>query len=105
MSADDFVIFSDDKEHLQLLIPEISIFLSSRLKLTLHPDKVSIRTLASGVDFLGWVYFSDHRVLRDSTRRRMFRKIGENPSPATIAPYRGLLKHGNSRKLAKKIEL
>lgn len=61
--ADDFVILSTDKDYLVNLLLEIEVFLKEKLKLTLHPSKVSIKTLASGIDFLGWVNFPEHRVL------------------------------------------
>jgi len=102
--ADDFVILSDEKVFLQNLIPKISLFLSEKLHLSLHPDKVSIKTLASGTDFLGWVHFSDHRVLRGSTKKRMFKNVKENPMAETLASYRGLLKHGNTQKLRKLLD-
>ena len=31
--------------------------------------------MASGIDFLGWVHFEDHRVLRTSTKKKMFRNL------------------------------
>ena len=99
--ADDFVIFSDDRVWLGKLIPEIFHFLDSRLKLTLHPNKVSISTLASGVDFLGWVHFYEHRVLRTAAKRRMLRNIKAKPcNPAVAQSYLGLLGWGNACKLA-----
>ena len=58
--ADDFVFLSDDKLCLEKLVPKIQHYLSERLKLTLHPDKLFLQTIASGVDFLGWVNFTDH---------------------------------------------
>ena len=82
----------------------MEVFLREQLKLTLHPDKVSITTLASGVDFLGWVHFCDHRVLRTTTKKRMFRRIAERQgSGKTVESYLGLLRHGNAGKLRKKI--
>ena len=99
--ADDFVILSNEKIFLQNLIPKISRFLSENLSLSLHPDKVFIKTLASGTDFLGWIHFSDHRVLRKSTKNRMFKKLAGNSTAETLASYRGLLKHGNTQKLRK----
>ena len=51
--ADDFVFMSDNKNHLENLIPKISGFLEVNLKLNLHPDKLFIKTLSSGLDFLG----------------------------------------------------
>ncbi len=97
--ADDFVILSEDKTWLQELIPQIDSFLRRNLKLELHEDKIILKTLASGVDFLGWVHFPDHRVLRRATRRRMLKRVEENPARETMSSYRGLLKHGNTRKL------
>ena len=79
-------------------------FLEIKLKLKLHPGKVFIKTIYSSVDFLGWVHFSRHRVLRTTTKRRMFKNIRENPKEETIASYLGLLKHGNSFKLQEKIK-
>ncbi len=77
--ADDFILLSENKRQLENILAKISRFLESRLKLALHPDKVYIKTLASGVDFLGWVHFLDHRILRKSTKQRMFRRIVVNP--------------------------
>jgi retron-type reverse transcriptase len=73
--ADDFVIFSNDKQYPENILPKISEFLENNLKLYLHPNKVSIETIASGVDFLGWIHFPKHRVLRTSTKKRMFRNL------------------------------
>ena len=101
--ADDFVVLSQDKAWLEELLPKISNFLSERLKLNIHPDKVFIKTLSSGVDFLGWVYFPDHRVLRTATKRRMMKKIKENLKSGTINSYRGLLSHGNAYNLRRSV--
>jgi len=97
--ADDFVIFSEDKSYLENIILKIAEFLKTQLKLELHPDKVFIKTLYSGVDFLGWINFSDHRVLRTTTKRRIMKRIKENPSLETLNSYLGMLRHGNGSKL------
>jgi RNA-directed DNA polymerase len=55
--ADDFVIFHADKNHLNLSLQYTVVFLKEELKLEMHPEKVFIKTLASDVDFLGWVHF------------------------------------------------
>lgn len=103
--ADDFVILSHDKDFLLELLPKIGDFLQEKLKLELHPDKVFIKTFASGVDFLGWVHFHDHRVLRTSTKRRMFRRIAEHTVAETIQSYKGLLKHGNAYKIERMLPI
>lgn len=97
--ADDFIILSENKQWLIEQIESIKKFLAAELKLELHPDKLILKTISSGLDFLGWVHFSDHRVLRGATKRRMFKKLKENPSPESLNSYLGLLKHGNAEKL------
>lgn len=102
--ADDFVFLNTDKNELESLLPVLTLFLEEKLKLSLHPDKVFIKTIASGVDFLGWVTFPNHRVLRTSTKRRMFKTIKKNQSKSVLESYKGMLSHGNSWKLRKNIE-
>lgn len=102
--ADDFVILSQDKAWLEEMLPKMGNFLMENLKLELHPDKIFIKTLASGVDFLGWVHFPDHRILRTATKNRMFKRIKENLTPETLNSYLGLLKHGNANKLRKNVD-
>lgn len=101
--ADDFVFLSHDRKYLEALLPIIEQFLRERLRLEMHPDKVFMKTVASGVDFLGWVHFPDHRVLRTATRRRMTKAVCAGTSEKTLASYRGMLGHGNARKLAASI--
>lgn len=103
--ADDFVFLSRDKDYLEKLIPQIQEFLGNELKLQLHPDKVYIKTFASGVDFLGWVHFPEHRVLRTTTKRRMIKKLQTNTKPEVFSSYLGLLSHGNTEKLKSRITI
>lgn len=101
--ADDFVVLGNDKKYLENLLLQISNFLEKELKLQLHPNKVSIKSFASGVDFLGWVHFPKHRVLRTSTKRRMFKNLKKNCKPETAQSYLGMLKHGNARQIEAKV--
>ena len=103
--ADDFVILADTKQELLNCIPLIRDFLAKQLKLELHPDKLFIKTYSSGVDFLGWVHFPHHRQLRAVTKLRVIRKLQNNPKPETISSYRGLLSHGDTYKIRKRLEL
>ncbi len=101
--ADDFVFFSENKDYLESLIPQVQLFLQTNLQLSLHPDKLFLKTVASGVDFLGWVNFSDHKVLRTKTKQRMFRKIQKSISEESLQSYFGLIRHGNSQKLHEQV--
>lgn len=101
--ADDFVIMSRDKKYLEAILVEIEKFLDQKLKLKLHPDKVFIKTLSSGMDFLGWVHFSKHRTLRTVTKKRMFKNLECEPKEETIQSYLGLLGHGNTYQLTEEV--
>lgn len=102
--ADDFVVLSSEKDSLIELLPKIEYLLRHRLKLELHPDKIHLRTLASGVDFLGWVHFPDHSILRTATKQRMMRRIEETDGkPETVQSYLGLTSHGNAHELQERI--
>jgi len=102
--ADDFVILHESRDHLESLVPLLADFLMQRLRLSLHPDKLFIKTLCSGVDFLGWVNFPKYRVPRTSTKRRMFRKLRKNHAPENLASYLGILKHGNAHKISEELK-
>ncbi len=103
--ADDFVIMDHDKGVLIEVLSKAREFLYRRLKLKLHPDKVSIQTIASGIDFLGWVHFYDHRVLRTTTKNRMFKRLAASyKKPETVSSYLGLLQHGNTYKIQQLID-
>ncbi|MDE2078946.1 MAG: RNA-directed DNA polymerase [Patescibacteria group bacterium] len=110
--TDDFVIVSRDSAYLESLIPKIADFLSNRLALSLHPNKVSVRKYRQGADFLGYVALPGHIKLRTRTKRRIFRKlrerthayesgsITEESARATIQSYFGVLSHADAHELS-----
>lgn len=103
--ADDFVILFDNREYLKEILKQMKEYLLNNLKLTMHPDKVFTKTIYSGVDFLGWVNFSKHRVLRTSTKRRMFKNLkANNYKKERVVSYLGMLNCGNAYKLSIDIE-
>lgn len=101
--ADDFVFLSGNRKELEGIVPVIANYFHLHLKLKLHPNKIFIKTLSSGMDFLGWVNFPKHRVLRTVTKKRMFAKLKANVKPERLVSYLGQLKHGNTQKLRTKI--
>lgn len=102
--ADDFVIISDDKAYLERLIFLIKEFLFINLKLDIHPKKIFIKTVSSGLDFLGWIIFSDHKILRKVTKRRMLRRLQENNYQAeSLNSYLGMIGHGNTQKVRRDV--
>jgi len=97
--ADDFILLSRDRRYLDNLIPKMGEFLKKKLKLIIHPDKVSLKTLVSGVDFLGWVHFFNYRVICQSTKKRIIINFGNNPKEESYQSYLALLEHGNGKKI------
>jgi RNA-directed DNA polymerase len=113
--ADDFVVISRSKEELFALVPVIRDFLQTELLLELHPDKVLIRKWHQGVDFLGYVMFPHHILLRTRTKRRAMwkltskqrlfeeEKITEESLRQSAASYFGMLSHARGRTIRKQL--
>ncbi len=100
--ADDFVVLGAHKEQLFECLEHITRYLGEELRLLVHPDKVFVRAIYSGVDFLGWVHFAKHRVIRTKTKKRMFRNIKIRQGGTckqSLASYLGMLKWGNGHKV------
>jgi retron-type reverse transcriptase len=98
--ADDFVLMSRDRAVLKRQLYLISDWLGVYLQLFIHPKKLSIATVASGVDFLGWVHFPHHRTLRTVTKRRMMMRLKMSNNENGVASYLGLLGYGDGYKIA-----
>ncbi len=97
--ADDFVFMSHDRSKLLHYLPKVAAFLLGYLALSLHPNKVFITTLASGVDFLGWVHFPHHRVIRTKVKKRMLKGVRKKSNHERLQSYLGLTQHGDAFKL------
>ncbi|MEI8223801.1 MAG: reverse transcriptase/maturase family protein [bacterium] len=103
--ADDFAVLSDDRKYLEEILIKMEEFLKTKLKLSLHEDKVYIKTYATGVDFLGWVHFPYHRQIRTTTKHKVVRNLKGYPKPETVSSYRGLLEHGDTYDLRRRTGL
>ena len=113
--TDDFVIVSDNREYLKSLLPKIELFLGNKLKLKLHPSKISIRKYQQGIEFLGYVVMPHYRVVRTKTKNRIFKKlkqkvydfkigeISEKTLFQSLNSYLGVLSHANAYDLELKL--
>ncbi len=113
--TDDFAIVADNPEYLKSLLPQIEKFLQEKLVLSLHPKKVTIRQLEHGIDFLGYIIFPHHRLVRIKTQRRIWTKLvrrrgdyeNGNISKATyeqsLQSYLGVLSHADTYLLRERI--
>lgn len=114
--CDDSIILSDQKSKCSAIKEEIENFLHEKLKLYLHPQKITIKKIGQGIDFLGYVTLPHHRVLRTKTRRRIYRKIEEKiisfregkttkeSLRQSLQSYFGILKHYKGHKIRNQIE-
>ena len=91
-------------------------FLKERLKLRLHPKKVSLRRLHQGIDFLGYIIFPKHRLVRTRTKHRIFAKIHKHMKEyhagqitkltleQSLQSYLGVLSHANTYRLSQDLK-
>jgi len=73
--VDDFVILHRSKKRLAFYKNKIEEFLKERLKLSLHPDKSKISSLADGITFLGYRIFYHYKLLKKRNIRKFFRCV------------------------------
>ena len=114
--CDDFIILSNNEDHLKSLIVSIREFLAKKLRLELHPKKVIIRKLTQGIDFVGYVLFEKHVLLRTRSKQRMKRRLKEvyeryligavdaAPMDQMLQSYLGILSHANQHTLSQAIK-
>lgn len=114
--CDDFIFILNSEAISKDLIPIIKGFLKDHLRLELHPKKVTIRKLSQGIDFVGYIFFAKHRLLRSSTERRMKRRlqtayvdyirgnISDRSMDQRLQSYLGLLSHTNQATLAQTLK-
>ena len=102
--CDDIVILSDNKQYLHGLLSEIKSYFSERLKLSVK-DNYQVFPIASrGIDFVGYVFYHTHTLLRKGIKQNMCRAVKKNKTKS-IPSYMGWAKHCNSNNLMKKLSL
>jgi RNA-directed DNA polymerase len=116
--VDDFIIVHQDKDFLKALIPKLSSFLLSTIKLTLHPKKIYLQHYSKGVKFLGAVIKPNRIYIANRTKGNFYRAIEKqnniisNHKPSkeekaaflsSMNSYLGIMKHYKSYKLRKRM--
>ncbi|MBF8249644.1 MAG: RNA-directed polymerase [Candidatus Levybacteria bacterium] len=106
--ADDFMFLSKNKESLQENIDKLRQFLNNKLQLELHPNKIILRKLEWGIDFLGYVVLPYYIVPRTKTKRRIFKKLKEKVVlenfNQSMQSYLGYLGHANSFEITQELK-
>lgn len=106
--ADDFLMLSPNKNDLNCLIKPIQQFLQENLRLELHQQKIILRNLNWGIDFLGYIVLPHYILPRNKTKRRIFKKLRQNLGSEnfnqSLQSYLGYLSHANSFKITQQLK-
>jgi RNA-directed DNA polymerase len=114
--CDDFIILSNNEKHLKDLIILIQEFLRKKLHLELHPNKLTIRKLSQGIDFVGYVLFSKYKLVRSRTKQRMKKRLAKGYTSylqgtindleldQQLQSYLGILSHSNQHELSQTLK-
>jgi len=114
--TDDFIVVADNEKYLCSTLASMRAFLEERLRLNLHPEKVSIKRYTQGVDFLGYVVIPYHVRLRTKTKRRVMRKLRdqvmrfkrgdiiETTLKAALQSYLGVLSHADAYRMGEDLK-
>ncbi len=100
--ADDIVILNSDKATLHTLLEDIKNYMAE-LQLEVKENHQVFPVAARGIDFVGYVFFHSHVLIRKSIKQTFARKLRKNPNHLSIHSYLGWLGHCNAKHLTKKL--
>ncbi len=111
---DDIIILDNNKERLKEYGRRMTIFLEEQLHLNFNA-KTALRPVRVGCEFVGYIIYDDHVILRKSTTLRMKRhlrktrqdyhdnKITFKEATATMKSYLAMLSHVDCKKFKEKL--
>lgn len=111
---DDIIILDNDKERLKEYGRRMTQFLEERLHLNFN-NKTALRPVRVGCEFVGFVIYNDHVILRKSTTLRMKRTLRKTrqdyhdnlitfkEANATMQSYLDMLSHVDCKKFKEKL--
>ena len=101
--VDDVVILSSSKEYLHILFKEINEYFQTELLLTIKGNYQIFPVEARGIDFVGYVFYHSHVLLRKSIKQSFARMVKNNFNTKSLASYQGWIKHCDGKHLIKKL--
>lgn len=111
---DNIIILDNDKERLKEYGRRMTQFLEERLHLNFN-NKTALRPVRVGCEFVGFVIYNDHVILRKSTTLRMKRTLRKTrqdyhdnlitfkEANATMQSYLAMLSHVDCKKFKEKL--
>lgn len=100
--CDDIVILHPDKDYLRYCLQEIEKYLADNLKLKVKRNWQIFPVEARGIDFIGYVFYHDHTLLRKDIKKKFIHKLSyksKNKRLTSLAAYWGWCKYGNCHNL------
>lgn len=109
--ADDIVLLYDDKNQLRNCVLAIKVYLTNVLELKLKDNYQIYPVESRGIDFVGYVCYHDHTLLRKSIKLKLLglvkaysnNLISKQKLQLKMASYFGWLRYCDSKNLLKKI--
>jgi retron-type reverse transcriptase len=107
--ADDFLLLGTNPDELLGYFVEINQFLKTTLKLSIHPNKIHLRKVSWGIDFVGYNALPHYTLPRAKTVKRVFQKItalmGDRKRlEMSLLSYLGYLSHANAYQISNELE-
>ncbi len=115
--VDDMLFVHNDKSFLENIIPQLSNFLLSNLKLKVHPNKIVLNSIEEGIPFLGQIIKPHCSYIGNRTKNNFYQAIQEINKIMAVVPefswqqlcdiraiinsYLGYMQHANSYNLRK----
>lgn len=111
---DDITIIVKDKKTAKTVLKRLRAYVEEHLHLKLN-NKTQIYPIAQGINTLGFKIYTDHKLVRDQSKRAMKRRIKamdrklkegvitEKEVQQSVNSWLGHARHSNSYNLAKKI--
>lgn len=115
--VDDMLFVHNDKAYLESIIPKLSNFLSTNLKLKIHPNKILLKSIDEGIPFLGQIIKPHCSYIGNRTKNNFYQAIQEINKIMAVVPefswkqlcdirarlnsYLGCVQHANSFNLRK----
>ena len=103
--ADDIVILHNSKEYLHKLLAEMREYLGDNLKLEIKNNYQIFPVAARGIDFVGYVFFHTHVLLRKRIKVSFARMMFSRRNTKSFSAYNGWTMHCDGKHLMKKLLL
>lgn len=87
------------------LLADIKEYMVEELDLVVKENHQVFPVAKRGIDFVGYVFYHTHILLRKTIKKSFARMLAKNNNPLSISSYKGWTKYCNSFNLLKKLLL